>query len=302
MNIVSPGGKVVVVGAGPIAFCAAKLAAIKGFDTTALMYPQEIAQAPGLIYDDRTKEGSISLKFLPIAGPDTSEEFVQAIAAEAEGVILCVDAEKTFGGPVLESLLLPDSALKRVSMMSRFLNGDGMGPFASAAKFAANAEIWAGDAKAVAKYREMEEEVASRARAAGAESTVVRAGTLKGGATGSSLSPNGGGGEPTLLTPEFYKLGAQDVANWRLVYDCDNLNVQLVAGDTLPGPGTWAATTATDRLGPGDSHRGAVAACLVEALRSPEAAGRDFSVGALEGREFPSDDEWASMFKAAVGA
>ena len=76
--------------------------------------------------------------------------------------------------------------------------------------------------------------------------------------------------------------------------------VELVAGDTLPGPGLWAATTATAKLGPGDSHRGAVAAGLVEALRSPEAAGRDFSVKAAEGRQFPTDDEWARMFRDAI--
>ena len=114
---------------------------------------------------------------------------------------------------------------------------------------------------------------------AGAEYTVIRAGTLKGGATGISLDESvdeaDRNGEPTFLTPAFYKLGTQDVANWRLVYDCSALGVNLVAGDTLPGPGASAVFTATDKVGAGDSHRGAVAAALVEALRSPAAASRE---------------------------
>ena len=63
----------------------------------------------------------------------------------------------------------------------------------------------------------------------------------------------------------------------RLLYDCSALKVKLVRGDTLPGPGFTAALTATDKVGAGDSHRGAVAAALVEALRSPDAANRDYS-------------------------
>ena len=70
----------------------------------------------------------------------------------------------------------------------------------------------------------------------------------------------------------------------RLLYDCSALKVKLVRGDTLPGPGFTAALTATDKVGAGDSHRGAVAAALVEALRSPDAANRDYSVAAEEGR------------------
>ena len=66
------------------------------------------------------------------------------------------------------------------------------------------------------------------------------------------------------------------------MYDCENLAVGLTRGDTLPGPGKTAVFTATDRLGPGDSHRGAVAASLVEALRSPAAANLDFSIVRME--------------------
>jgi len=52
-------------------------------------------------------------------------------------------------------------------------------------------------------------------------------------------------------------------------------------------------------VGAGDSHRGAAAAALVEALRSPDAANRDYSVAAEEGREFPGEKEWSQLFEAA---
>lgn len=300
-SVISPGSKICIVGAGPTCVCAAKLAAIRGYDTTALMFPAECSTAPGLVYDVKTITGSIPLKFMPIAGPDADEAAIEALAAEVEGVILAIDDEKTFGEPVIETFIKPGTALKRVSVMSRYLNGEGMGFFAKSAKMAANTEVWAGGADAVAKYKEMEKVVREKSKEAGVDFTIIRAGTLKGGASGTSVDDENGGGEPTLLNKEFYKLGVQDVANWRLIYDCDNLGVNLVAGDTLPGPGNSAVFTATAKCGPGDSHRGAVAASLVEALRSEPAANRDFSVGAEEGRKFPTEEEWATKFTKAAG-
>jgi len=297
-NVVAPGANVLVVGFGPVCVCAAKLAALAGFSTTALLYPQECASAPGLVYDSRTEEGSIPLTFMPIAGPDADGEAIEAVAASAEGVIMAIDGEKVFGEPLIDSFISPGGSLRRVAVMSRYLNGEGMGFFPSAAKAAANVDIWAGSAKAVADYRTMEALVAAKAKAVGAEYTFIRAGTLKGGASASSL--DGGSGEPTLLNPAFYKLGVQDVANWRLLYDIEGLGVKLVAGDTLPGPGFTAAITATDKIGSGDSHRGAVAASLVESLRVPSAANRDFSVAAQEGSSFPTDAEWAAKFAEAA--
>ena len=55
----------------------------------------------------------------------------------------------------------------------------------------------------------MEKEVTARARGVGADCTVIRAGTLKGGASGSANAEDGGGGEPSFLNPEFYTLGNQ---------------------------------------------------------------------------------------------
>jgi len=298
-SVLSPGSKVVIAGAGPVCYCAAKLAALGGFETTALMYPQECEAGPGLIYNDKCPQGSLPLTFVPIAGPDAEEATIEALCGEAEGVILAIDGENVFGASVLETFIKP--GLKRVSVMSRYLNGAGMGFFANSAKFAANKDIWAGGG-AVEAYTAMEKAVIAQAAAVGAEHTIIRAGTLKGGASGSALSEPDGGGEVTLLNPEFYKMGQQDVANWRLLYDTAALAVKIVPGDTLPGPGASAVFTALEKVGSGDSHRGAVAASLVEALRVPETANRDFSIAAEEGRQFPTEAEWASKFAAAAAS
>ena len=89
--------------------------------------------------------------------------------------------------------------------------------------------------------------------------------------------------------------------NWRLLYDCGALSVSLSRGDTLPGPGFSAALTATTETGgAGDSHRGAIAMALVEALRSEVAADTDFSVASSAGRDFPQgSDAWQALFEKA---
>jgi hypothetical protein len=84
-----------------------------------------------------------------------------------------------------------------------------MGFFPKAAKFAANAEIWAGDPDLVAQYQAQEASVRARAKEVGASTTIIRAGTLKGGASGDALM--GGAGEPMFLNPAFYTIGQQDV-------------------------------------------------------------------------------------------
>ena len=154
-------------------------------------------------------------------------------------------------------VFIPDgreTKLKRCSLMSRYLNGAGMGFFPAAAKAAANGEVWAGDQSAVAEYKTMERLVGARCKDKGVGCTVIRAGTLKGGACGDATV--GGDGEPSFLNPLFYNYGQQDVVNWRLLYDCAALGVELSKGDTLPGPGFKAALTATSpEGGDGDSHR-----------------------------------------------
>ena len=184
-TVISPGSKVLVVGSGPVCLCAAKLAAVRGFSTTCLVPPGDCELGPGLVSEGGDL-GSLPLTFMPVAGPEASEEAIEAAAASAEGLILAIDNEGAFGKPVLETFLQPNSALKRVAVMSRYLNGEGMGFFASAAKTAANKDVWAANAQAVASYKAMEADVARMSGAAGVEWTVIRAGTLKGGGSGCS--------------------------------------------------------------------------------------------------------------------
>lgn len=294
--VLTPGAKVLCVGQGPICLAAAKLSALRGFATTALMFPQELDTAKALVYDSKTTEGSIPLTFMPIAGENADEAAIEALASESEGLILAIDdQEKCFGAPVAETFIKPGTALKHVSLMSRNCNGQGMGFFCKSARLAANSDVWEGSGGQIKKFKEMEALITGLAKTAGADHTIVRAGTLKGGASGDQ---KGGAGEAAFLNPYFYSLGQQDVVNWRLLFDCDCLGVKLVKGDTLPGPGFGAALTATS-MGDGDSHRGAVAAALVNSLGVDAAANADFSVGAEKGREFPKEDAWEAMFARA---
>uniref|UniRef100_A0A7S4HPG6 Uncharacterized protein n=1 Tax=Prymnesium polylepis TaxID=72548 RepID=A0A7S4HPG6_9EUKA len=294
------GDNVLICGDGPVMILAAKLAAIKGYSTTCALAPRSLTEAPKLVYTDAHPEGSLPLSFLPIAGPDADSVVIDECVANSKGLIVAFDREVTMPEGALK-VFMPDgeTALERVVTMSRYLNGAGMGFFASAAKVAANTEIWAAGGKQVDAYRAMEQMITSRAAQMNVGHTIIRAGTLKGGAVGDSLTGEGGG-ESSFLNTFFYTLGQQDVVNWRLLYDCDVLGVDLERGDTMPGPGVMAATTATSsKGGAGDSHRGAVATALVEALSAPEAVNSDFSVGAKQGRDFPTADEWKGLFAAA---
>lgn len=298
--VVPPGAPVLVVGNGPVQVLAARIAAIRGYETTLACAPQSIEESKQYLYDEKYPEGSIPLKIIPIAGDQFDAQALNDAVSTAQGFIVAFDNEKDLLPESTLNIFMPTdgSVVKRVAVMSRYLNGSGMGFIPKSAKYAANPEIWAGgDAALISKYKSMEKAVQSRAGELGACATVIRAGTLKGGASGDSQK--GGNGEATFLDPLFYKRGVQDVANWRLLFDCGALGVKLTRGDTLPGPGPTAAFTALDR-GAGDSHRGAVATALVESLRSVSAADQDFSIGAEKGDTFPSESEWPALFDKAA--
>mmetsp|Transcript_25494 Transcript_25494/g.64806 ORF Transcript_25494/g.64806 Transcript_25494/m.64806 type:complete len:309 (+) Transcript_25494:39-965(+) len=294
---VQPGANVLVVGNGGVQILAARLAALRGYETTLALAPQFMTQTEDFIYDDNHPKGSLPLKLMAIAGDAADAEKIDQACAAADALIVAFDNEKQFlPEPALNVFMPEGSNVKRVCMMSRYLNGRGMGFTVKAAKLAANAEIWSAEDDLVSQFKSMEAAVTKRAKEIGAGSTIIRAGTLKGGASGDALS--GGSGEAMFLNPKFYSVGQQDVANWRLLFDCGSLGVRLSKGDTLPGPGFMAAMTATG-LGSGDSHRGAVAMSLVEALRSEAAEDADFSLASEDGREFPKEAEWPSMFENA---
>lgn len=292
----SSGDKVAVIGSGPVSYLAAQLAVLRGFETTLFGDSRDLETAKQLVLLPDSK----SLAYVAIAGPDASSATIEAAIAEAHGLVIAFDQETAINEKAL-AVFTPESGgqLKNIAVMSRFCNGAGMGFFANAAKAAANKDVWAAPKAAVAGYQEMERGVRARAAKVGAKYTIVRAGTLKGGAVGDALE--GGAGEASFLSTKLYDYGQQDIVNWRLLYDCQALGVKLARGDTLPGPGFTAALTATSETGgDGDSHRGGVAAALVESLRLGAAEDGDFSVGSEKGSDFPTEAAWEALFKGAA--
>lgn len=289
----SEGDEVLVVGRGAVMLLAAKLAASKGFKTTVLIGDDK-KTAERLVGD-----AELPLSLLPVAGDNVDESAIEAAVTGASGLVIAFDGEEVAPQQAL-NVFMPESGgqLKHVSVLSRNLNGDGMGFFANAAKTAANAEVWAGGDKKVEAYRDFEQRVLARAAEVSASHTIIRVGTLKGGGCG---DPAGGGGDRSFLNEYFYTLGQQDVVNWRMLFDCDTLGVTLKRGDKMPGPGFTAALTATSPgAAAGDSGRGGAAAALVEALRIDAAANADFGVGTAEGRSSPTAEEWKQLFSAAA--
>mmetsp|Transcript_95122 Transcript_95122/g.157014 ORF Transcript_95122/g.157014 Transcript_95122/m.157014 type:complete len:378 (+) Transcript_95122:71-1204(+) len=300
MATLAAGANVLVYGNGPVQCLAARLAAIRGFNTKLITQAEEADQAKMLCFDEvHHPEGSIPLSLLPVSGPGADAVAVEEAVAAADGVIIAFDqAASLLSDKALNVFMPPESKIKHVVCMSRYLNGQGMGFFANAAKAAANPDVWNAPAPLVEAYKAMEKMVQDRAAEVGASFSFIRAGTLKGGACGELSSPEQG--ENSFLNPSFYKLGQQDLVNWRLLYDVNNLGVEISKGDTLPGPGFWAALTSRDSGGDGESHRGAVAAALVETFFNAAAQNSDFSVKTVESRTFPSNEELAAMFEKAT--
>ena len=297
----APGANVLVVGNGAVQCLAARLAAICGYKTTLAVVAQTREKDEKVVFDSKYPKGSLPLTIMPITGDDIVEADIEHSINEADGIIVAFDSERTLPKASMNVFMPTEGAkLSCVSMMSRYLNGDGMGFTASAAKFAANPDIWAGG-KMVPEYKEMESRIKARCAEVGAKWSIIRAGTLKGGGSADASDPEieDAGGDARFLNPAFYTMGQQDIVNWRLLFDSSGLGVEMSAGDTLPGPGFTAALTATDRVGSGDCHRGAVAMALVQALGCDAAAGKDFSIKAKEGREFPADSVWPAMFAGA---
>jgi len=299
MSVLTPGANVVVVGGGAIQSLAARLAALRGFSTTVALPEQDMGTARALIFDDANPEGTLPVKLMAISGPEADSPTIEACVENAEGLIICFDNEQAFMPESAMKIFTAGGNLKHIALMSRYLNGEGMGFFPNAAKVAANSEIWAGTDAFVKQFKTQDAMIQTRAKELGASYTIIRAGTLKGGASADAAIAEGGG-ESDFLNPFFYTLGQQDVVNWRLLYDCACLDVELKAGDTMAGPGFTAALTATSpEGGAGDSHRGGVAAALVESLRVEAALNKDFSVAAQKGEKFPPPDKWAGMFASA---
>ena len=122
------------------------------------------------------------LTLLSVVGEGADPAAVEAAVTGAKGLIIAFDGEEVVSEAALNVFMPAEGQdLKHVSLLSRNLNGEGMGFFAQAAKRAANAEIWTAPPPICDAFRVMERQVTSRAAANGATHTVIRAGTLKGG-------------------------------------------------------------------------------------------------------------------------
>ena len=115
------------------------------------------------MFDDAHPEGSLPLKCLSITGESASSEDIEACVAGMEGLIIAFDNEGAFMPPSALKIFTDGSNLKHISLMSRTLNGGGMGFFPNAAKMAANAEIWAGTDALVAQFKKQDAEIRARA-------------------------------------------------------------------------------------------------------------------------------------------
>ena len=83
------------------------------------------------------------LSFLALSGPDKDDVSLEAAIAECEGLILALDSDWTLTAKQLE-VFIPsdqDTKLKHVCLMSRNLNGQGMGLFVGASKRGANEDV-----------------------------------------------------------------------------------------------------------------------------------------------------------------
>lgn len=276
MAAIAEGGKVLVVGGGPIALLAAKKAALDGYKVSFIAGPLK-DQCKELLYGEG--EGEMpNLNLLAVSGED---EFKKLIG-DLDGIIMAIDGDQPVPESLFDTVMPSGSTVKRVVAMSRNLNGNGMGPTVTAAKNFGNKEIWDNSAKEL--YERFEMKLKSVCSDNGADYVICRAGTLKGGGP-ADANPDYKDIARIGLSKAFYKLGAQDIANWRMLFDCDMQGAELLAGDNADGPGFWAPQTATsfDKKA-GDTGRHALAGVMVHAL-SNGAGNKDFAVIADEGKK-----------------
>ena len=299
-----------IVGRGFISVLTAKLAALSGYQTWILYPPSELETMKRLIETpelDNQKDSDIvpvpsNLEFLSIADGD----MVQDRMKETDALIFAVDEADNgvLEASVINFLINQDTTstqrLKKVAMMSRNLNGQGMGFVVKAAKATANSEIWSGDGNQIKKYKlfekQVNEAISSSLNANDIDVNIVRAGTLKGGGCGDINSDEA---FPKYLSPFFYDLTKKDIITWQLLFDCNVRGVKLYKGDTMAGPGGKAILTATSSDAcEGDSSRCAVAEALVKSLNIQGSS--EFAVGTVERRTPLLDSEWEKILEEVV--
>ena len=149
MGSLPAGAKVLVSGGGPLMLLTAKIAALRGFDVTAAVTPGDLELGPRLV------EESAGVKYIQITGEGADGAAIDAKINEAQGLLLAIDSEASVPDSVIRVFVNPEAApnLAHVGVMSRYLNGKGMGFIASTAKAAGNVDVWDGNGKAVAASR-----------------------------------------------------------------------------------------------------------------------------------------------------
>uniref|UniRef100_A0A7S4J6S8 NAD(P)-binding domain-containing protein n=1 Tax=Odontella aurita TaxID=265563 RepID=A0A7S4J6S8_9STRA len=290
MATVSPGGEgnVGVVGRGFVSVLVAKLAALRGHNVWMLCPPGQEETITSLI----DAEGNLPSNLELIASSD-SEGVISRIPS-MEALIVAVDDQTVMDEAVMDYVLNKELAgnVKRIVAMSRNLNGKDMGFIVKSAKAAANNEIW--DNGAANDYKAFEAVVERKAKELGAEYTIARAGTLKGGGAGDVGEKDE---KPQYMTNKFYEMTKKDILTWQLLFDCNVRGVKLTKGDVLPGPGGKAILTAKAvKASAGDTSRCGIADAMVRSLEFESAGNMDFGIGPEDSREPPSDAEWETLF------
>lgn len=287
MAIVTPPSTVGVVGSGYVCLLTAKLAASNGYDVWTIYPSGEEENFKQLL-------GTLPDNLQLIAASDDSQW--GPMLQDSSALLIVVEADSPMDVDTLKYLVNPTRSpnLKRIVAMSRNLNGSDMGFFVSASKRAANAQVW--DGSTANEYRAFETALQQQVRTLqhhDAQYTIVRAGTLKGGACGQD------GEFDQFLDKHFYAQAQKDIVNWQLLFDCKCRGVVLKKGDCMPGPGAKAVFTATSPDAcSGDSGRAGVAEAMVKSLSHQEAGNVDFGIGTAESRTPPGEQEWESLFRA----
>uniref|UniRef100_A0A6V2A3Q4 NAD(P)-binding domain-containing protein n=1 Tax=Ditylum brightwellii TaxID=49249 RepID=A0A6V2A3Q4_9STRA len=286
-----------IVGRGYVATLAAKLAALRGYDTW-MLCPQGQEPTITQLMDTTTPDGTQLPPNLQLVTAADEEKIASCLAKTSAIICSVDDIEGLFNEGALKYVCNPTSSpnLKRVVGMSRNLNGKGMGFLVAASRRAANSEVWDnGNTKEYQSYEALLKEVAADC---GAEYTIVRAGTLKGGACGDPGSENGEAYFPQYLSTKFYEMTKKDIVTWQLLFDCKVRGVSLAKGDVMVGPGGKAILTASSpEECKGDSSRAAVAEAMVRSLDMDCAGNVDFGVSTKEGRCPPTEEEWDELFQ-----
>lgn len=277
------------VGNGYLPILLAKLSALSHGNSWVICPAADMDMMKKLAAMDGFGELPKNLEFVPASDTDRVESLLRDTDAL---MVACDDVDSVVDPNVINYLLDPEKVnnLQRVVAMSRNLNGSGMGMLATASKRAANAQVW--DNSNTAAYRSFEENIKDAAQKCGAEWTIVRAGTLKGGACGEKNL------YPQYLAESYYELTKNDIVTWQFLFDCNVRGVKLQKGDVMTGPGFKAVFAATgSEEHEGDSSRSGVAEAMVRSLEIEDAANVDFGVGTVAAREIPTNEEWAQMFQ-----